>query len=78
MVSSRNNLDGSQTEADLTFGNRTEAYYLYDDIADLISSYSITELYKMLKDNSQNQNTGRAVSTENTSVLETGNVNLQI
>ena len=39
--------NGTQTAAD-TFGNPATVYYLYDNIADLITSYKVTGLYKIL------------------------------
>lgn len=39
--------DQNQSSED-TLGNKTESYYLYDDISEVLSDYKVTEIYKMM------------------------------
>lgn len=39
--------DGSKQKAEDTKGNSTSTYYLYDDVAEILSEHKITEIYKM-------------------------------
>ena len=53
--------DGTQTEED-ALGNAANTYYIYDDIADLISACKITGLYQILAGTYESSNDGRTAS----------------
>lgn len=53
--------DGTQTEED-ALGNAANTYYIYDDIADLISACKITGLYQILAGTYDNGEAGRSAN----------------
>ncbi|MBP3743752.1 MAG: hypothetical protein J6J00_12280 [Treponema sp.] len=72
--------DGTQT-ADDTLGNKSSVYYLYNDIADLISAYKITGLYDMLagtyqQDTSRQATASSVLTLLSDSKVEVGSFNL--
>ena len=57
-------VDGTAQTAEDKLGNKSEIYYLYDDIADAINAYTITGLYKIKSGNFTESDSSRAVSKD--------------
>lgn len=57
--------NGTQTAED-TFGNPATVYYLYDDISELITSYKVTGLYKILAGTYDTSEAGRSAGQSST------------
>ena len=63
--------DGTQTLEDRSLGNKSDIYYLYDDISDLISEYNIKEIYRIIEEATHSQTENRSINNSGNDVIQT-------
>lgn len=63
--------DGTQTLEDRSLGNKSDIYYLYDDISDLISEYNIKEIYRIIEETTHSQTETRSINNSGNDVIQT-------
>ncbi len=63
--------DGTQTLEDRSLGNKSDIYYLYDDISDLISEYNIKEIYRIIEETTHSQTENRSINNSGNDVIQT-------